>query len=90
MRKALEFIVNNTYRNELESLFGKDCYISIEKVSWSTNEKKYLVHNKIFIKETDNFEEVYPEGLSFLISESWKFLGQNENFVCLSSFEILD
>jgi hypothetical protein len=90
MRKMIEFIVNNSLRSELETLFGKNSYLSIDKISWSTINKKYIIYSKIFIKETINFEEVFPVGVEYLIKESLKFTGLENNIVLINSFELLD
>jgi hypothetical protein len=85
MEKALQLLINELNARELKELFGDESHINLESVVWSTNEKKFVITTKLHVKDIEIAVEAYPEGVEYLISESWKFLGLSESFVSIVS-----
>lgn len=74
----------------MEILYGKNSYVEITNLNFSTNTKNYLVDCKLYVGNVELFEEVNLEGLNYLISESFKWIGTEKIDLILSTTLILD
>jgi hypothetical protein len=88
MKSFIEIFLNVSLRKELDLLFGKESYVIINNIKYSTNTKQYAIHCKLYVEELELANESYPNGLNYLIEESFKFTGADEPFVIISSIEI--
>lgn len=89
MKKLLEKYINRHYKEELKLLFGEDSYVKIENIIWSTNEKKYVVNSKLYVKEINDSIEAFPEGLDYLINEGWKIIGDANKPVMINTIDVI-
>jgi hypothetical protein len=88
MKNFIEIFLNVSLRKELDLLFGKDSYVTINNIKYSTNTKQYSIHCKLYVEELELTNESYPNGLNYLIGESWKFTGIDDTLVIISSIEL--
>lgn len=89
MKKLLEKYINRHYKEELKLLFGEDSYVKVENIIWSTNEKKYVVNSKLYVKEIKDSIEAFPEGLDYLITEGWKIIGDPNKPVMINTIDVI-
>lgn len=88
MKSFIEIFLNVSLRKELDLLFGKESYVIINNLNYSTNTKQYIIHCKLYVNEIELMNESYPNGLNYLIEESIKFTGVDEPFAIVSSIEL--
>ena len=97
MRKMVEHLVNVIHKEELEMMFGVGSKITINKVKYITNQKKFLIestlspsiksHENLNEEKINDFISFYPDGVNLLLSESWKFIGLKENLIFLNNIK---
>jgi hypothetical protein len=90
MKKALEVLLNKVFKKDLELLYGDGTYIIINRVYLSEYQKCYIVDCKLMVpkdSEYDDFEMAYPEGLNYIMAESWKYLVISEKTQFLSTVD---
>ena len=90
MKKALEVLLNKVFKKDLELLYGEGCYVLINRIHFSEYQKKYMIECKLMIpKETvlEELNETYPDGLNYLMNESWKFMVVPENTQLMSTID---
>lgn len=90
MKKALEVLLNKVFKKDLELLYGEGCYVLINRIHFSEYQKKYMIDCKLMIpKETviEELNETYPDGLNYLMNESWKFMVVPENTQLMSTID---
>ena len=90
MTRGLEFMVNIIFRDDVKLLFGEGCYINIDSIKYSTNTKTFIIHSKALIKDItpDNTND-FKDKLTYLISESWRYLGKDKPITIVSSLDII-
>lgn len=89
MKKMLEHLINVVQKKELELLFGKDSKVIVESISYSTNNKSYVIHTKVFATNIDDYQDIFPTGLNMLVEESWKYTGINEKITTINSLDVI-
>jgi hypothetical protein len=90
MKKALEVLLNKVFKKDLELLYGEGCYVLINRIHFSEYQKKYMIDCKLMIPKDNTLEELnetYPDGLNYLMSESWKFMVVPENTQLMSTID---
>jgi hypothetical protein len=90
MKKALELLLNKVFKKDLEVLYGEGCYVIINKIHFSEYQKKYMIDCKLMIPKDNVLEELnetYPDGLNYLMNESWKFMVIPENTQLMSTID---
>ena len=90
MKKALEVLLGRVFKKDLELLYGEGCYIIINRVYFSEYQKCYMVDCKLMIPKDnkfDDFEMTYPDGLNYLMDESWKFMVVSESTKFVSTVD---
>lgn len=90
MRKALEILLNRVFKNDLEILYGDGAYVIINNVRYSDYQKLYLVDCVLVLNDNCIMEELndtYPDGLNYLLTESWKFIVVPEKTQLLSTIK---
>jgi hypothetical protein len=73
MKRYLEHILNTSFKDDLEILFGKNSYVRITNCSFVTNTNGFIVDCKILVSDINQTLELYPDSLVFLVKEAWKF-----------------
>jgi len=89
MKQMLEHLLNQIQREDLQLLFGEGSKIKIDSVSYSTNNKNYVIHSTVFVKNVEESVEAFPDGLDFLINESWKYTGLDGKITIVNRIDIL-
>lgn len=84
MKKCLYILLNTTFKNELELLYGKGSIIEITDVVYSTNAKHLSVSCKLLFTDIQLFEETNTEGVEFLIKECWGYTGIEQSKISLT------
>jgi hypothetical protein len=90
MKKALDVLLNKVFKKDLELLYGSGCYVIINNLHFSEYQKCYMIDCKLMIPKENNIEEftlTYPDGLSYLMNESWKYMVISENTKLLSTVD---
>lgn len=88
MKKMLEFLINKNHKEELALLFGEGSYLRIESILWSTNAKNYVIHTKLLVDDIEKTVEAYPSGADYLITESLKFIGLENDPIIINSLDL--
>jgi len=89
MKKCLWVLLNISFKRDLEILYGEGSSVDILDVKKCTTNKQYLVNCKLNVGKPEMLLESGEDGLKFLVSESWKFTGcENDSFILLSSFDV--
>ena len=90
MAIGLEFIINRVFRDEVKHLFGEGCYINIDSIKYSTNTKTFVIHSKALIRDiTSENTSDFNGKLSYLISESWRYLGKDSPITIVTSIDVI-
>ena len=89
MKRSFEKVINKLNEPEKALLFGEDSKIKINNIFYSTNKKKYVIDCKLFLNNPKLLTNAYPDGLYYLISDSWKFMGFNEGVEVISAVDLL-
>ena len=90
MKKALEVLLNKVFKKDLELLYGDGCYIIVNRVDFSQYQKCYMIDCKLMIPKDnkfDDFEMTYPDGLNYLMNESWKYMVVSESTQFMSTVD---
>ena len=90
MKKALEVLLNKVFKKDLELLYGEGCYVLINRIHFSEYQKKYMIDCKLMIPKEivlEELNETYPDGLNYLMNESWKFMVVPENTQLMSTID---
>jgi len=85
----LEHLLNNIRKEELNLLFGEGSKINVDSISYSTNNKTYVIHSTVFVTDIEESIQSFPDGLDFLITESWKYTGFNNELTIINSIDII-
>jgi len=89
MKEALSFLINKIFKKDLEILYGKNSYVDVCSLIYSTNKHIYVISCKLHIGDTELYQEIGETGLNYLVEESWRFMGNwNKNFMLQISFEL--
>ena len=89
MKRSFEKVINKLNEPEKALLFGEDSKIKINNLFYSTNKKKYVIDCKLFLNDPKLLTNAYPDGLYYLISVSWKFMGFNEGVEVITAVDLL-
>jgi len=90
MKKCLMIMLNNIYKDDLETLYGIGSHVTINEIRYSTNGHYYSVDCTLHIKDIDSFTQIQNDGINYLMEESWKYTGlYGEKFMLVNSFELL-
>ena len=89
MKKCLEFLINKIHRKDLGILFGEGSYIDVNYLTYSTNNKSFVLDCKLYTKDIESCEMSYPHGLDYIATESWKYMGYSQNISIISSIDII-
>ena len=90
MKKALEILINKVFKNDLELLYGSGCYVIVNNIRFSDYQKKYMIDCKLMIPKDnllEEFSDTYPDGLSYLMNESWKYIYLPETTQLMSTVD---
>lgn len=90
MKRALEILLNKVFKRDLELLYGDGSYVVINRVYFSEYQKKYMVDCKLMIPKDnpiDELNDTFPDGLNYLMNESWKFMVVPENTQLMSTID---
>ncbi len=83
-------MLNNVLKEDLEILYGEKTWVEITNLTYCEQKKHYSVQCKIYVSDVNLFMESDEDGLKFLISESFKYSGLEENIVAVTiSVDIL-
>lgn len=88
--KFFDLHFNRLYKDELELLYGIGAKIIVNRVSYSTNNKSHVVDVKLILGDTiyEDMDELYYEGLNYLVCESWRGSGFKTKISLIYSVDI--
>jgi hypothetical protein len=90
MKKCLYVLLNKVFKKDLELLYGKGSLVEITDINYCTNDKHFSIHCKLLITDTDLYKESTNEGLEYLLQESWKYTGiEQEKLAITTSVDIM-
>jgi hypothetical protein len=89
MKKPLESLFNKIHKKDMELLFGEGCFIKVNYINYSTNNKTFVLDCKLYTKDIESCIESYPHGLEFISEECWKYMGFSQNISIISSIDII-
>ena len=89
MKRSFEKVINHLNEPEKTLLFGEDSKIKVNNIFYSTNKKKYVIDCKLFLDDPKLLTNAYPDGLYYLISDSWKLMGFNDGVEVISAGDLL-
>ena len=92
MKKALEILLNNVFKDDIELIYGEGSYVIVNKIQYSEYQKLYLIDCVLMLSDNCIVEELvhtYPESLKYIINESWKFIVVREKTQLLTSMEFI-
>lgn len=78
MKKYLQILLNDLYKKELETLYGKGSIVEINNVKYCTTTKNINIDFKLKVSDISLFEECGYDGITYLIEESYKLTGFND------------
>lgn len=90
MKKALEILLNQVFKNDLSVLYGEGVYVVVNNVLFSEYQKLYMIDCVLVLNDNcvmEELNETYPDGLNYLVTESWKFMSVHEKVKLLSRIE---
>ena len=88
VHKMLEYLVNNDQRDDLALLFGSGSKFVVESILYSTQNKAFVVHCKIYVTEINESVDVFPHGLTILVEEAWKYIGYKEDVTLVATIDV--
>jgi len=88
MKEAFEFFLNIVLKDDLELLFGEGSEIVVNFIKYSTNNKSFTVDCKLLTTDPELCKETFPDGMSHLSYESWKYMGIKENINLTSTIDL--
>lgn len=89
MKKALSYLINKLYKEELETLYGNGTSVEINDIIYSTNKHIHVISCRLHIGDVKLYEEVWESGLNFILEECWKYMGyHNKKFLLNITFEL--
>ena len=89
MKTCILVLLNNVFYRELELLYGKNSFVDVLSIKFCTTTKLFLVDVKLYLTDIDLFTESGLESLNYLVSESWKYAGQDsDTLAVISSYEL--
>jgi hypothetical protein len=92
MKKAMEVLLNRVFKNDLEILYGEGSHVIIKRIYLSEYHKLYIIDCVLMLSDdcpTEELPETYPDGLNYLVNESWKFIVVPEKTKLLSTVEFI-
>ena len=90
MRNCLTILLNIVFKKDLELLYGEGTEIEINSVKPCTTTKEILIDCTLKIGDPLMYEEVTLDGLMYLLSESWKFIGSERSQLRVSTnFDVI-
>lgn len=89
MKKGLWILLNKNFKKDLELLYGNGTYVEIDYIIFSTQKKIHIISCKLYIGDTNLYENVGQGGINYLFEESWKYLGfYDKKFLLQVSFDL--
>jgi hypothetical protein len=85
MERFLQLIINKTFKKDLEILFGNGSHVVINRCSYVTGNRGYIIDCKLFVDDVELSVITYPTGLNYLVEESWKFVGSKHGITTILS-----
>lgn len=85
MKKCLYVLLNEVFKNDLELLYGKGSRIEITNINYCTNDKHFSIQCQLYISDITLFEETNTSGVEFLLNESWKYTGIEQEKIALTT-----
>lgn len=85
MKRGLYVLLNKVFKNDLEILYGKGSKIEITNLQYCTNDKHFSIQCKLYITDISLFEETNTHGVEFLLKESWKYIGIEQEKIALTT-----
>lgn len=79
MRTCLFVLLNHVFYRDLELLYGKNSYVDVKSVKYSTTNHRYVIDCKLHVSNIDLYSEVGDNGLKMLIEECWKYVGMDSS-----------
>lgn len=96
MKKPLEILSNQLYRNEMKLLFGEDYKIKIDHLIKTSKNHNYVVHVKLFIEDpliiSENYtgiNKIVDDDIYYYVKKCCEFMGINEEIVVISTIDII-
>jgi hypothetical protein len=89
MKEMMEHLINTIQKEELELLFGECSNVKIDSISYSTNNKTYVIHSTVFVTNLEDSVQSFPDGVDYLITEGWKYTGINNDLTIVNRIDIL-
>jgi len=77
--------LNEVFKNDLEILYGKGSKIEITNLQYCTNDKHFSIQCQLYITDISLFEEMNTYGVEFLLKESWKYTGIDQERIALTT-----
>ena len=88
----MEILLNKVFKNDLEILYGEGSYVIIKRIYFSEFHKLHIIDCLLMLSDdcpTDELHVTYPDGLNYLVNQSWKFIVVPEKTKLLSSIEFI-
>jgi len=89
-KKFLQKFLNTQMKKRIESIFGKDSNIFVNNLSFVRSKNSYLINVTLYLSELENFDEVYPTGLTMIIEQAWGVVGDSsKNVIVQTSVDLV-
>lgn len=90
MISALNYVINKVYFDEINTLFGENSYIFVEKIKPVSSSKYNLVECVLYVDDPENAINSYPDGLISIVTRSFDFIGVKFPFILQHKIEMND
>ncbi len=87
--EIIEFLINSGLKSYKNSIFGNKSYVKVTLLQYLTQKKCFMIHITLFIQNSDEYLELFPDGLEELVRISWIALGISEKIIISSSIQKL-
>jgi hypothetical protein len=90
MQKALEFVINKKFKEDLKTLFGEGTKIQIKDCIYSTTRKMVVINSTLLVKEIDESSvSVWKDAMEMMIGESVEYFCLDITISVVSNLDIL-
>ena len=90
MQRALEFVINKKFKEDLKTLFGEGTKIRIKDCTYSTTRKMVVINSTLLVKEVDESSvAVWQDAIEMMISESVEYFCLNIPISVVSTLDVL-
>lgn len=90
MQRALEFVINKKFKDDLKTLFGEGTKIQIKDCTYSTTKKMVVINSTLLVKEIDETSmSVWKDAIEMMVGESVEYFCLNIPISVISNIDIL-